>query len=214
MLYYIYLAWGIVMKILTLPSVIPYASNTYFLVSGSEGCVIDPSTPYDDSVLPCATKYILLTHSHFDHILTINDWVESTGARVCIFNSELSFLSDPEKNCYSIFFAKQDGYFGEATPLYDDDVIQLGDEFLRVIHTPGHTCGSSVFVTEKIALVGDTVFAGGGYGRWDLPSGDYTSLRNSITKIASLPDDTVLYPGHGDPTTVRDYKRDYFGKRV
>ena len=124
------------MKVLTLPSHLPYASNTYFLVLGNEGCVIDPSTPYDEALLPSATKYILLTHSHFDHILTINNWVEATGAKVCIFNSELSFLSDPEKNCYSIFFGKRDGYFGDATPLHDNDVIKLGGESIRVMHTP------------------------------------------------------------------------------
>ena len=123
-------------------------------------------------------------------------------------------LSDSSKNCYLGFLGVDDGYYGRYKTVNDGDIIAFGDEKITVVGCPGHTPGGVSYQINDVVFCGDTVFAGGGYGRWDLPSGDYTSLRNSITKIVSLPDDTVLYPGHGDPTTVRDYKRDYFGKRV
>ena len=151
---------------------------------------------------------ILLTHAHFDHILDIDEWVRETGATVIISESEASALSDPMRNCYKLFNGSDRGYFGEAVGIKDGDTLTLGDATITFMHTPGHTSGSGIYITEGSAFVGDTVFAGGGYGRCDLPTGNGVILRDSIRRLLTLPDGTLLYPGHGEPTTVRQYKLD------
>ncbi len=170
--------------------------------------MIDPSSPYDSAKIEGRVKYVLLTHSHFDHILEINSWVDATGADVIISECEIDFLADPGKNCYRLYNGSECGYFGKARGARDGEEFTLGDERFHFLHLPGHTIGSAAYVFSNCAFVGDTVFAGGGYGRWDLPSGDMYALYNSIKKVKELPDGTVLYSGHGEPTTVRQYKLD------
>lgn len=185
-----------------------FSSNTYIISSGNECAVIDPSVPYDPAMCDGELKYILLTHSHFDHILDIESWVKS-GAEVIISEHEVDFLADPNKNCYALFFAQDKSYTGDARGVSHGEIIKLGEENIEVISVPGHTVGSLVYKIGDICFVGDTVFAGGGFGRWDLPSGNFSELRRSIDKIIEFPDDTVLYPGHGESTTVKKYKEDY-----
>jgi len=90
--------------------------------------------------------------------------------------------------------------------LKDKDVLKLGEVELKVISTPGHTPGGVVFYCqkEKLAFTGDTVFANGYYGRTDLEGGDARILRQSIKKIFELAKETVLYPGHGASTILKD----------
>ena len=170
--------------------------------------VIDPSVPYDSSLFEGNLKYVLLTHSHFDHILDIDSWVEA-GAKVIVSNEEIDFLPDPARNCYALFFAENRGYHGEATGVCEGDILYLGEERIEIMNTPGHTRGSLVFRCGNVCFVGDTVFAGGGYGRFDLPSGDATELLRSIQRICSLPEGTMLYPGHGEETTVKQFREDF-----
>ena len=191
-----------------LRSELAYGANTYLISSGGESCVIDPACSFDGEVECGKPKYVLLTHSHFDHILRIDDWVDR-GYEVLIAKEELGYLPSGELNCYKIFFGEDKGYRGKARGLTDGDVIRLGEDELVFRRTPGHTPGSGIYISGRFAFVGDTVFEGGGYGRWDLPGGSYAELVGSIEFIKSLDEDTVLFPGHGDHTTVRDYKRDY-----
>ncbi len=206
-LYYNILKWSRYMfEVKMLEKSHPYGANTYIVSSLGEYLVIDPSTPPEkDAPKP---KYILLTHSHFDHILFLEEWA-SLGGEVLICSEELSGPSDPDFNCFDLFFGQKRGYFGAIRGLSDKESITIGDETVTLMHTPGHTKGSSVYLIGDLAFVGDTVFAGGGYGRWDLPSGSYSDLRASIEKVKTLSDDTLLYPGHGEPTTVKEFKKDY-----
>jgi glyoxylase-like metal-dependent hydrolase (beta-lactamase superfamily II) len=92
--------------------------------------------------------------------------------------------------------------------LEDGEIINIGKLKVKVIHTPGHTKGGVSFLAEKNIFVGDTIFQGS-IGRTDLPGGDYDELINSVeTKIFTLPDETVIYPGHGPSTTV-GYEKKY-----
>ncbi len=186
---------------------VPYAANTYIVESNGEYAVIDPAAPPDKGI--GAPKYIILTHSHFDHILYLEEWAR-LGGEVLISSEETDGPSNPYFNCFSLFFGENRGYNGKLRGLNDGESIRLGDIELRLINTPGHTKGSSVYLSGNVAFVGDTVFAGGSYGRCDLPSGDYSALRRSIDKVMSLPEDTILYPGHGEAMTVREYKNDYY----
>ena len=185
-----------------------FQSNTYIISSAGKCAIIDPSVPFDNAYLDGELEYILLTHAHFDHILDIDSWVQGTGARVVISEYEVDALSDPVRNCYKFFNGSDSGYFGKAYGLSDGEKIILGDIEITLMNTPGHTVGSSVYLIDGAAFVGDCVFAGGSYGRTDLPTGDFRALKDSINKIVSLPEDTLLYPGHGPNTTVKQYKQD------
>ncbi len=120
-------------------------------------------------------KYVVATHGHFDHTMTLHELAEKCGAEVLIH--ENSSLEGGRR-------------------LRDDDQILVGEESVRVIHTPGHTEDSICLYDGKNLLTGDTLFIGG-WGRTDLPGGSaeklFASLHGSIMK---LPDTTVIYPGH------------------
>ena len=190
-----------------------FAANTYLLSSCGEVAVIDPTVAFSDTGLSFPPKYVLLTHAHFDHILEINSWKEA-GAEVVASVEESISLADPYRNCYRQFYGTSDGYFGKVHTVNDGDTLTLGDSTLSVIQVPGHTAGSLIYTVDSLAFVGDTVFEGGGYGRWDLPTGNYRELVSSIEKVMTLPEDTLLYPGHGNPTTLLEFKNCYKFKRI
>lgn len=196
------------MKTELLAPVHSFSSNCYLVSIGDECAVVDPSTPYSESLVSGRVKYVLLTHSHFDHILEIDSWVNATGAEVIISEKEVDFLPDATRNCYAFFDGTARGYFGKARGVSDGEELTLGGVPFRVMHLPGHTVGSVAYVFADSAFVGDTVFAGGGFGRWDLPSGDMFTLFNSIGRVKELPEELTLYCGHGEPTTVGRYKFD------
>ena len=185
----------------------PFSSICYLISSGGEYAVIDPSYPYEPDLIDGRLKYVLLTHAHFDHFLDIESW-EKTGAEILVCKYDLGGLSDPVRNCYKIFSGIDKGYFGNSRGVSDGEIIPLGQSEIKVIACPGHTIGSVTYLCDNHAFVGDTVFAGGGFGRYDLPTGNFLLLRKSIRKIASLPETVVLYPGHGETTTVKQYKQD------
>ena len=183
-----------------------FASNTYLLSSNDEVAVIDPSVTFRSANVKGNVKYIFLTHAHFDHMLKLQDWVENTGAQVLVGYDDAPALSDSNLNCYRIFTGSNIGYYGKATTIKEGDSFPLGDKTISVIDCPGHTKGSVTLICDDCAFVGDTVFAGGGFGRCDLPGGDFTALRKSILKLLALPKDTLLYPGHGESVYVNEYK--------
>ena len=184
-----------------------FASNTYLLCSGSERAVVDPSVPYSDSY--GSIKYILLTHAHFDHFLDIDSWVNATGAEVIVSEADRPALSDSYRNCYRVFMGRDGGYFGRARAVSDGDILPLGEDTLTVISAPGHTVGSLIYHSGDAAFVGDLVFAGGGYGRYDLPGGDIDALSDSIERLLSFDNSLVIFCGHGESTTLGEYRRFY-----
>ncbi len=187
-----------------------FASNTYLLCADGEYAVVDPSVPPERvGGIEGRVRYILLTHGHFDHMLDIDAWVERFGAEVVVSREDRPALADSTANCYRIFCGEDKGYYGDALAVSDGDRLPFGNTYISVMSCPGHTMGSVTYLIDGTAFVGDTVFAGGGFGRWDLYGGDYNALRGSIAAISALPEDTVLYPGHGEETTVREYKRDF-----
>ncbi len=189
-----------------------FSSNTYLISSSGEYAVIDPSVPYSDGLVFGKLKYILLTHAHFDHMLEIDSWV-STGAKVIISEEEKPALSDSKTNCYSMFFGEDRGYFGEAVTASDGDELFLGEERIRVIGCPGHTAMGLSYYTDKMLFAGDNIFAGGGFGRWDLPGGNKSELKSTISRLTELPADTKVYCGHGPTTTMKEYIEQYKNQR-
>ena len=189
-----------------------FGANTYVAVSNDEAVAIDPSVSFSsvkDALGEAKIKYILLTHCHFDHILKLDEWVEKTGASVIVGELDRRSLGDPITNCYSLALGIDGGYFGKATAVAHNERLSFGDATVSVISTPGHTAGGVSYLIGDSLFAGDTVFAGGGYGRCDFPGGSEAELFGSISRICSLPDGITVYSGHGEDTTVSELKR-YF----
>jgi hydroxyacylglutathione hydrolase len=172
-----------------------------------EGAVIDPGG-HPGRILEAieanglTIRYVLNTHCHFDHMGANAEVVAATGAPLALHPAELPVL---EAQGGAAWFGVA---VSESPPpdveLEDGQVLEVGTLRFRVLHTPGHSPGGVTFylAEEGVAFDGDVLFAGG-VGRTDLPGGDYETLMRSIREVLfSLPDETVLYPGHMSRTTV------------
>ncbi len=149
---------------------------------------------------------IILTHGHFDHILALADLKEKTDATLSVHENGVAFLQDSTKNlCYYVRKAWEP--ISADVLLQDEDVLNLGGKEFRVIHTPGHTEDCICLYGEGILLAGDTLFQRS-VGRTDHPTGDLRQEVASIQeKLMVLPDETVVYPGHGPSTTIGEERR-------
>lgn len=192
-----------------------FASVSYLVTDDARtaAVLVDPSVSYATVALrtqplPPITA-ILLTHGHFDHMLTLAEWRERTGAPICITREDAPALSDGTLNCSLLFFGREEIYPAADRLLDEGDTVAVGEETLTVWKTPGHTAGSCVFVGEGVMLTGDTVMADGAYGRYDLPGGSAGALYASLSRIARTEGAYTLYPGHGRSTTLEEEKNYY-----
>ncbi len=191
----------------------PIQENTYVVYNGKDACaIIDPGCyfPEEKNILSSWLKesglypgLLLNTHCHLDHVFG-NKWVaEYYDLQLQIGENELpTFKFAPESGVrWSMPF---ENYSGSILFLKDGDDIHMGDDKMAVIFTPGHSIGHVVFYDEKQGfLIGGDVLFRMGIGRTDLPGGDSNALIKSISeKLFTLPDDTIVYPGHGEPTTI------------
>ncbi len=147
-------------------------------------------------------KYILFTHGHFDHIKAYFELKEEYPDSCLAFSkNEAELIADPEKTLLSIF-RKSFPEIKADILLAENDEIIFGNSSLKVMETPGHTKGSICFYTDGILFAGDTLFRLG-MGRCDLPTGSLKEEVDSIiTKLFSLPENTVVYSGHGENSTI------------
>ncbi|TET17413.1 MAG: MBL fold metallo-hydrolase [Dehalococcoidia bacterium] len=191
----------------------PFASNCYIVGSKSnkEGMIIDPGDEAKQILkrvkqLALDIKLIVLTHGHIDHTGALKEVREVTGAEVVIHADDAKSLK--ERSLSNLF-----GLLYPIPPppdrlLKGGDSIDIGDLHFLVLHTPGHTPGGVCLLGQGVVFSGDTLF-NYGVGRTDLPGGSYSQLMNSIqTKLMTLPDNTVVYPGHGPDTTIGAERRD------
>ena len=186
-----------------------FGSNCYLLISGNQAAVIDPSADADKILQKAAEhgadlQYILLTHGHFDHICSLDTLRDKAGIPAYIHKGDADMPSDSHKNAFSIFFGQERVYRAPEKILSEGDVLMLGNEQIRVLHTPGHTEGSVCYLCgENILITGDTLFDRG-FGRYDLYGGDPYKLRNSLARLATLDRSLIIYAGHGCPTDLED----------
>ena len=180
--------------------------------SVGEGLVIDPGgnsetikRAIDETGLDI--KIIVLTHGHSDHIAALRDIQDKTGAEVAIHIEDADFLEG--RGSYSSQFG-----ISYRTPhpperlLREGDIIDVGGMRFAVIHTPGHTPGSICLLTDFGIFTGDTIFRRG-IGTTIMPGSSRPQLLDSIhKKLMTLPDETVIYPGHGRETTIGAERRD------
>jgi hydroxyacylglutathione hydrolase len=150
-------------------------------------------------------EYLVNTHGHADHIAGNQKIIKETGARLLIHQMDQPYLSDPYLNL-STYFGAEIISPAASRLLQDGDIISLAKIEFLVLHTPGHTPGHISLQYKNHAFVGDVIFQGS-IGRTDFPNSSSQQLIQSIRqRIYSLPDFTILYPGHGPNTTVRAEK--------
>ncbi|MBR3988763.1 MAG: MBL fold metallo-hydrolase [Clostridia bacterium] len=147
--------------------------------------------------------YILLTHGHFDHIWYTEEIRALTGAKVVISKGDAPFLSDSSLNLTSTFNIRNFPLLSADIVLDNNDKIMLGETEFTLLSTPGHTVGSSCFISFKdnVIFSGDTLFRLS-MGRTDFVTGDALELDSSLKKLASLKGDFLVYPGHNEVTTL------------
>lgn len=183
-------------------------TNTYLLIDDAtgEGALID--CPCEgESMLGFLNdpdlknlKYILLTHGHYDHVMGVEQVKETTGAKVLIHEADAVCLHD-KKHSMAVFAGCEQRPSQADVLLKDGDVIKLGELEIQVIHTPGHTPGGCVFLVNDVLFTGDTLFCGT-IGATHFPGGDEPTLIQSVQKLAALPGDYKVYPGHEETTTL------------
>ncbi len=151
---------------------------------------------------------ILLTHGHFDHIMAVEDICRAFPCQVYAGREENQLLQDPSMNLSGSMGMEQIGIEADVL-VRDGEVLSLIGFEWKVLETPGHTAGSVCYYleSEKVLISGDTLFADS-LGRTDLPTGDSRAIVRSITeKLLALPEDTMVYPGHGEVTTIGHEQR-------
>ncbi len=191
------------------------ATNCYICFNDEthEGFIVDPGASaarISAKVTELGVKptCILLTHGHFDHIGAVAGLKKEYDIPVIAYEGEAAVLSDPEANL-SLAFEDVPMTLKADRFLKDDEEIDLCGFKARVIHTPGHTKGSSCFYfeSEGMLLSGDTLF-NGSLGRTDFPGGSTRDIIVSIIKrLFVLPEETKVYAGHDAPTTIGDEKK-------
>lgn len=183
-----------------------WGANCYLLVSGSEAYAVDPS-PSADAILKRLTAEnaqlygIILTHGHFDHVISAETLHNKTGVPVMIHECDDEMLSDPEKNAYKVFFGQDRSFRRADRLLHDGDLLPLGEEMIEVIHTPGHTKGCICLKSGDILVTGDTLFSDT-FGRIDLYGGSLSDMKQSLLRLKKLDPALTIYPGHGESSSL------------
>ena len=192
---------GDILKIVTLyPD--SFGSNAHLLISDGHALIVDPSVSAD-KIIEAAESHgasvdgILLTHGHFDHIYEIDSLRERLGIKLMMHGEDAEMLTDGRKNSSYTFFRREQIYAPADILLSDGEKISLGDEKIELIHTPGHTKGSTCYLCDNALITGDTLFSDG-IGRTDLFGGSYSELMRSLDKLSALDKGLKIYTGHGE----------------
>jgi hydroxyacylglutathione hydrolase len=197
-----------------------FAANCYLVAPapGAECVIIDPGQDAQPGIEELIDRYRLkpiaavLTHGHLDHMWSVAPVCGAKGIPAYIHPDDRDLLTDPGRGISLLTKQQLLGGMTFSEPddvraLGDDDVISLAGIELRVQHTPGHTRGSVTFRGEQaddgpeVLFSGDLLFAGS-IGRTDLPGGDHAAILDSLARTITLPDETIVLPGHGPQTTI------------
>jgi len=207
-----------------------FAANCYVVAPspGEECVIIDPGQDAQRGIEEILTRYrlkpiaVLLTHGHLDHMWSVGPVCGAKGIPAYIHPDDRALLADPGKGLPLAF--QQQLFGGTLSFTEPDDVLELADDAVitlagvefAVSHVPGHTEGSVTFRStgyaqdeavpdssqaRDVLFAGDLLFAGS-IGRTDLPGGDHQKMMRSLARTLTLPDETVVRPGHGPQTTI------------
>lgn len=180
-----------------------------------EAMVIDPAGELDKiaemlDILEAKLKYIYLTHCHADHIGAAAGLHTKYGGKILIHRNGAINLENDE-TVLSEYIGADKIILEADSRIDDEDLLHIGNIEFKVLHTPGHTnCSTSLYCERhKLLFSGDTIFRGA-WGRTDLPTSNFEDIIKSISeKIMLLPEDTIIYPGHGKSTIVKEEKPIY-----
>lgn len=196
-------------------------TNCYIVVDekSKEAMVIDPGAESEKiiemlDILDANLKYIFLTHCHADHIGAVDALQEAKGGKILISREDSTGLHDTSISL-TYYTETHNPEMDPDSRVDDGDLIHVGDLEFRVIATPGHTKGGLCLYCpeEDMIFTGDTIFSGT-WGRTDLPTGSIEDIMDSITqKILILPENTIVYPGHGKSTLIKEEKPIYLELR-
>ncbi|MCR4427116.1 MAG: MBL fold metallo-hydrolase [Firmicutes bacterium] len=198
----------------------PISTNCYIVWrdGSDEAAVIDPGGGLNSIVDALSKNHlrcvaIVNTHGHPDHIAANGGLRSATGARVYVGAADAAMLSDPEDMFHVIARSAggSDDLGADAT-VAGGDKLKAGSVEFEVLATPGHTPGGiSLWLPgDLVVFTGDTLFADGGVGRTDFRGGDDRALADSMGRVLfSLPNEAVVYPGHGPATTIGREKRNH-----
>ena len=187
----------------------PLNTNCYLVQSKKtkETLLVDPGMvcdELDDAVRELGAenlKYILLTHGHFDHIGGAAYYQRMTHGKIVMFYLESRFAADGALNLGKSFYSPVEPFQPDIT-LREADTLPFGGESITVLHTPGHTSGSCVYCLGNILFTGDTLMRFS-IGRTDFPTGNLAEMRASLSRLAALEGEYLVYPGHVGPTTLQ-----------
>jgi len=193
----------------------PFAANCYIVGSSStkQGMIIDPGSEAETILRTVqqtglSISLIVITHAHIDHVGALRAVQARTNAQFAIHEAEKGFVfSAPMRILTSVGLTPVKSPPQPDRLLKDGDLIDLGDLHFKVLHTPGHSSGGICLSGHEVVFSGDTLFKLG-IGRTDFPGMSHELLIKSIReKLMVLPDETIVYPGHGPTTTVGDERR-------
>jgi hydroxyacylglutathione hydrolase len=193
----------------------PVQENTYVVYNeNKQCCIIDPGCYFaseeqeiKDFIQQNALQplYLLNTHCHLDHIFG-NKFISKQYNLPLYLHEQEKPVLDYGPASGQMWQMPFDNYDGELKFIAEGDLIHIGQDELQVLYTPGHSPGSVSYycAADKFVISGDVLFEGS-VGRTDLPAGDFNVLEQSIKiKLYTLPEDVIVYPGHGDSTTIGD----------
>ncbi len=193
----------------------PVSTNCYLIYheQTKKALIVDPADYASRIISKCRElslqpEAVLLTHGHFDHIMAAEEVRKEFSCKLYASRDEEQLLLDPGRNM-SVQMGNRQLSIRADQWLVDGDVLELGGFTWKVIATPGHTPGSVCYYCEQedVLISGDTLFAES-LGRTDFPGGSTAAIIRSISeKLLTLPEDTMVYPGHGDPTTISHEKK-------
>ena len=187
-------------------------TNCYIVFDekSKETMVIDPGGEPKKIIamldlLDAKLKYIYITHCHGDHIGGLKVLKDVKGGKILIHYLDAEGLYNNEISLTG-YIGMEEIKIEADSRLNDEDLLHIGNIEFKVIHTPGHTAGGTSLYCkqEKLLFSGDTLFHGT-WGRTDLPTGNFKNIIDSITnKLLILPEDTIVYPGHGKSTMIKE----------
>lgn len=195
-----------------------FITNCYIVMDeeSKEIMIIDPAAEALKiidmvNILEGKVKYIILTHCHADHIGAVNDVKEKLGGKILAHRLESLSIQNPNVTLFMNLGLKEIEINVDSR-LDDEDILHLGKLQFKIIHTPGHTSGCICIYNdkEKLLFSGDTLFSGS-CGRTDLPTSSRDDIITSISnKLMILPEETIVYPGHGKSTRIKDEAKIYY----
>jgi glyoxylase-like metal-dependent hydrolase (beta-lactamase superfamily II) len=186
------------------------AENCWILRDEKNAAIIDPGDDAEDILKEIGESkvlWILLTHSHIDHLGALAEIWEKTGGKIAVHSNETEIVEKGEPNPpnYPVKFEPVE----ITKKLEDGDVLNFGNLKIEIIHTPGHTPGSCCFRIGEELFSGDTLFKEN-VGRWDLAGGNLEELRRSLAKLLKLPNEVKIHPGHGSDWSIRKARKFHF----